>query len=159
MADPPTGETLRGAHALRGATTRLARRLRRLRADHGVTAATLSVLGHLYRADRGLAAVELARLEGLQPQSLTRIIADLDEKGLVARSPDPADRRQILINIAPAGSALLMRDARQQAAWLAQAMQAELTGTEQALLHLATGLMERLAACALSQEASAPEDG
>jgi DNA-binding MarR family transcriptional regulator len=93
-----------------------------------------------------MTAVDLARLENLQPQSLTRIIAELEERGLLARRPDETDRRQILIHITPAGLELLATDARAQTAWLAQAIDATLTGTEQALLHLAVGLLERIAA-------------
>ncbi len=137
---------------VRRANTLLARRLRRLRADHGVSAAKLSVLGHLYRAGGAVTAVELARLERLQPQSLTRIIAELDEKGLVARRQDEADRRQILIEISAAGRELLVQDARAQTVWLARAIEAELTGTEQALLHMAAGLLERVSGFAAAEE-------
>jgi len=89
--------------------------------------------------------VDLARQERLQPQSLTRIIAELDQRGLVARRPDAADRRQVLIDITPQGRELLVLDARQQNAWLAAAMDTKLTGTEQALLVLAGKLLDRLA--------------
>jgi DNA-binding MarR family transcriptional regulator len=140
----PSRETLRTADAVRRATTRLARQLRRLRGDHGVSAAKLAVLGHLYRAGREVTAVDLARWEKLQPQSLTRIIAELEERGLLARRQDEADRRQILIRITGQGRDLLVQDALRQNAWLAQAIDARLTGTEQALLHLAAGLLERL---------------
>jgi DNA-binding MarR family transcriptional regulator len=146
MSERPPNPTLKTADNLRRATTRLARRLRRLRADHDVSAAKLAILGQLYRAGTEMTAVDLARLENLQPQSLTRIIAELEERGLLARRPDETDRRQILIHITPAGLELLATDARAQTAWLAQAIDATLTGTEQALLHLAVGLLERIAA-------------
>jgi DNA-binding MarR family transcriptional regulator len=146
MPDTRSRETIETADRLRRATTLLARRLRRLRADHGVSAAKLSVLGQLYRAQRDVTAVELARWENLQPQSLTRIIAELEEQGLLSRKPDSADRRQILIAITDAGRALLAQDARAQTIWLAKTIDAQLTGTEQALLHLAIGLLDRVGA-------------
>jgi DNA-binding MarR family transcriptional regulator len=140
----PASSLLGEADALRRSLSRLARQLRRLRADHGISAAKLSVLGRLHRHGAALTAVDLARQERLQPQSLTRIIAELDERGLVSRRPDANDRRQILIEISPQGRELLVLDARAQNAWLAEAMAERLTGMEQALLGLAVRLLDRL---------------
>ena len=140
---PP--DLLRAANALRRSMAGLNRVLRKLRADHGVSAAKLSVLGRLHRAGGPLTAVDLARQEQLQPQSLTRIIAELDELGLVCRRPDADDRRQILIEISEPGRALLVVDARAQNAWLAAAMAEKLSGMELGLLALATELLDRLA--------------
>ena len=44
-------------------------------------------------------------------QSLTRIIAELDVRGLIERRQDPVDRRQIQIAISQRGSDLLILDA------------------------------------------------
>jgi DNA-binding MarR family transcriptional regulator len=137
-------DTVGSADALRRGVTRLARQLRRLRSDHGVSAAKLTVLGQLYRAGRDVTAVNLAQWERLQPQSLTRIIADLDERGLVARRQDANDRRQVLIGITEAGRALLREDARRQTRWLAGAMAGGLTETERGILGLAAGILEKL---------------
>ena len=54
---------------------RLQRQLRTLRADHGVSPSKLVILGHLHRASAPLTAADLARMERLQPQTLTRAIA------------------------------------------------------------------------------------
>jgi DNA-binding MarR family transcriptional regulator len=89
--------------------------------------------------------VELARAERVEPQSLTRILSDLAERGLIERRPDPADRRALRIDITPAGRALLIEDARLQSAWLARAMQQRLSPTEASLLALAATLLDRLA--------------
>ncbi len=122
------------------------RQFRRLRADHGVSGAKLSVLGHLYRAGVPLTATDLARRERLQPQSLTRIIADLDQQKLIERCPDPDDRRNILIRITEAGTELLARDAFRQTQWLAESMTAQLTQAERDILVVATALLNRLSA-------------
>ena len=132
------------ADALRRAVAKLQRQLRRLRADHGVSASKLIILGRLNRAEAPLTAVDLARLERLQPQSLTRIIAELEELGLVSRRQSDVDRRQILINITQAGRDLLRADAREQTAWIAAAVEARLSGTEQGLLALAVSLLDRI---------------
>ena len=56
----------------------------------------------------------LAALEHVQPQSMTRILNDLETSGLIVREPDSSDRRQLRLDITSQGRALLMEDARRQ---------------------------------------------
>jgi DNA-binding MarR family transcriptional regulator len=133
------------ANGVRRAITTLARRLRKQRLDHGVSAARLSLLGRLLRAGKPMTATELARGERLQPQSLTRIIADLDERGLIRRQHDSIDRRQLLLEITPRGRDLLVVDASRQNEWLARTMASQLNDAERELLRFAAKLLERLA--------------
>jgi DNA-binding MarR family transcriptional regulator len=124
--------------------SRLTRRLRLERRDRQASLGRLSVLGHLHR-DGPATPSTLAQAEGVQPQSLTRLLADLEAEGLALRRQDEHDRRQFLMEITPDGRGLLQRDAQDKAAWLAGAMAARLSTTEQELLRLAAQLMERLA--------------
>jgi DNA-binding MarR family transcriptional regulator len=75
---------------------------------------------------------------------LTRLIADLDVRGLIRRRPHPTDGRQLLIEVTPQGRDLLIHDAERQNAWLATVMQARLTVTERELLGLAAALLDQL---------------
>jgi DNA-binding MarR family transcriptional regulator len=147
MNDPqtPNEEVVNTAPKIRRSVTRMARRLRGLRADHGVSGAKLAILGWLFRAGTPMTATDIARLERLQPQSLTRIIAELDEQGLIRRMQDETDRRQILIEITQAGRDLLVLDAYHQDQWLAKAMAAKLTKAEREILCIAAELLEKLA--------------
>ncbi len=132
------------AAAVRQAVSRLGRRLRADRDPDGIGVTALSVLSVLYRIGTSTAS-ELASAEGLQPQSLTRALAELTERSLISRRPDPADRRQTLIDITERGVDVLSREARARESWLAEAMAARLTETEIDLLLLAGRLMDRLA--------------
>jgi DNA-binding MarR family transcriptional regulator len=151
LNEPDTAESTRQrdhaqtARTIRRSVTRMSRRLRVLRSDHGVSASKLSLLGRLNQAKAPMIATELAQLERLQPQSLTRLIADLDAHGFIQRRQAEADRRQLLIEITAKGSELLATDARQQDAWLAQVMTARLTGAERQVLRIAAELLDRLA--------------
>jgi len=138
-------DTLMAAHTLRRSITGFARKLRGFRSDHEISGAKLSLLGRLHRANSPLIAADIARLEHLQPQSLTRIIAELDALGLIRRRPDDVDRRQLLIEITPRGRKLLAQNAVQQNLWLAQAMTAHLTKAERDILRVAAELLDRLA--------------
>jgi DNA-binding MarR family transcriptional regulator len=143
------------ATVLRRSVTQLARRLRGERGDHGLSAGTLAVLGHLARSQY-LIASELAALQRVQPQSLTRLLAELEQSGLIHRQPDEADRRQARITITAAGRELLVRDARRQDAWLGTAIEASLTAEERDLLALAARLMDRLSGAAPPRGPEAP---
>ena len=142
--DPQAPEIRAAADAVRRGISSMARRLRSLRADHGLSASKLNVLARLHQAGREMTAVELARAAALQPQSLTRIIAELDQTGALLRRPDPADRRQVLIALSQAGRDILREDAMRQNAWIAEAMATRLTRTERALVGLALEVLERL---------------
>jgi DNA-binding MarR family transcriptional regulator len=123
---------------------RLGRRLRLERPEPSGTSAELSVLGLLYR--RGpMSAGELAWAERVQPQSLTRTLAALEERGVIRREPDPADRRRSVLSITEAGRTLLLADVAQRDSWLATAIAEQLSPAEAQLLMMAGELMERLA--------------
>jgi len=132
------------ASVVRRAVMGLGRRLRAERPPDSLSATKLALLGHLYR--RGpTAGVALAELERIQPQSLTRVLGDLVEEGLISRRPDPDDGRRQLLEITPEGRAALTGDMQMRDAWLAKAMDSELSDAERELLQTAAKLMERLA--------------
>jgi DNA-binding MarR family transcriptional regulator len=86
---------------------------------------------------------DLARAEGVKPQSMGATLAVLEEMGIVERRPHPTDGRQM--NIALTGKGASMRkDVRiAKQTWLAQAI-AQLDATEQKNLPAVTALIKRL---------------
>ena len=126
------------------AVLRLARGMRQASQDGELTGSAIILLGSLQRAGP-MSAVELARREGLQPQSLSRLLARLDKQGLIARSADPQDARRHVIAITPAGSEMLMQQIMKRREWLGERMAQRLTGAERATLLDAAALMLRLA--------------
>jgi DNA-binding MarR family transcriptional regulator len=136
-------DQLKIARRIRRSVTQLARRLRAERPAHAISLSKLSVLGRLSR-NGPLTATDLAEQERIQPQSLTRLLADLEQRALVTRRQDQSDRRQVIIEITSKGLELLIEDARPQAAWLARAMSTVLSPVEQELLRLGSQLMQRL---------------
>ena len=141
----PNEDDGKAATKVRRSVTHLARRLRGLRSDHGISGSKLAILGWLFRASTPMTATDLARLERLQPQSLTRIIAELDEHRLIRRTPAEEDRRQILIEITQAGRELLVVDAYRQNQWLMETMAVRLTKAEREILAIAADLLDKLA--------------
>ena len=132
------------AGVLRQGMSRLGRRLRAERVGHGLSLSRLSLLNLLARGGP-MTASAMAAAERLQPQSLTRMLSRLENDGLIVRSPDDVDRRQVRIDITREGMAVLDEDTARREAWLAKTMAERLTPTECEVLRLAAGLMERLA--------------
>jgi DNA-binding MarR family transcriptional regulator len=141
MLDDPLLDT---AIAVRRAISRLSRRLRTEAREEGLSVAKHSALGNIYR-DGPATPGSLALAEGVQPQSLTRVLAELEEAGYILRRQDEEDRRQFKLEITDPGRAILQREATRRAIWLASAMASCLSATEQELLRLAAQLMDRLA--------------
>jgi DNA-binding MarR family transcriptional regulator len=139
------GAALETASQLHRGATRLSRRLHRgRRQGERLSLAQLGVLGELHRAE-SITASALAEALRVRPQSLTRLLAQLESRRLVVRHPDPADRRQSLIALTETGRRLLAEDVGERRTLLAAAMVETLSGTEQEMLRLAAQLMDRLA--------------
>jgi DNA-binding MarR family transcriptional regulator len=119
----------------------------RMRAERPRAGLSLAVLGVLLRLSvRGtMTTGALAASLRVAPQSMTRIVAGMAENGLIDRRADPDDRRQILVSMTEAGRRVFDEDTRTRRAWLAAAMDAELTTAERDLLRIAGDLMVRLA--------------
>ena len=137
-------ETLRGEGLILRAVLRLAREMRQAAQDGELTGSALILLGSLHRGG-AMSAVELARREGLQPQSLSRLLARLDKLGLIARSVDPEDARRHVIAITQTGTNMLMRQMVKRRDWLADRMAERLSAGERTTLVEAAELMLRLA--------------
>lgn len=134
---------LDAATAIRQGTVRLARRVRAVRSAGALSTNKISVLSHLKRLGPSTPG-EVAALDRQQPQSLTRVFAELERDGLVVRSADAGDRRQSIITITDAGVEELQRDVAERDTWLAAAL-AGLSETERQVLVLAAALMEQIA--------------
>jgi DNA-binding MarR family transcriptional regulator len=86
---------------------------------------------------------DLATAEQVRPPTITRIIAALEQAGLVAREPDPADGRAVLIRATPAGKQLLEEGRARRTTALARQL-ATLAPGELATLQQAVEILDRL---------------
>jgi DNA-binding MarR family transcriptional regulator len=131
------------ASQLRPALLRLTRLVRNQRVDMSVTLTQLSAMGTLYK--RGpMSAGELAACERVQPPSMTKVLAHLEERGLVRRAVHPTDRRQAIIAITEAGAELIESERRSRDAWLSRRL-ATLTPDERALMQRVVPILDKLA--------------
>ena len=126
---------------LRLAVTRTARRLRQ-EAGGGLTPTLSAALASIERHGP-LTPSELAARERVQRPTATRLIAGLEERGLVGRTADPGDRRSSLIAVTPEGAALLRELRTRKDAFLARRLN-DLPAEDRDTLARAAVLLERL---------------
>ena len=148
MTQGPTGSGVDAAERplasrLRLAVVRLNRRLRAQRTDRTVTLTQLSALASLNKCGP-VTPGELAAKERVQPPSMTRVIAALEERGLATRRPHPTDGRQAIVSITEDGLAYLDAEAAARERWLDERL-AELTEDERELLARGVELIDRMA--------------
>ena len=140
MANIDTSEL---ASALRSSLVRVVRVVRQQRADTSVTLGQLSAIGSLWK-NGSMSAGELAATERVQPPSMTKILASLEEAGFIRREAHPTDGRQSIIVLTEAGHVLVDSERRTRDAWLNQHL-AELNPDELEVLRQAAPILDKLA--------------
>ena len=129
------------AARLRLAIVRTARRLRQ-EAGGELTPSSAAALATIER--RGpLAPSELAELERVKRPTITRVVARLEDAGLVERTGDPTDGRASLVSITREGSELLRRIRTRKNAYLARRL-SKLTSDDLGALERAADVLERI---------------
>lgn len=119
------------------------RRLRQEASAGDFTVSQLSALGRLDR-DGSMTVTELARAEGMRPQSMGAIVAVLEAAGLVGGAPDPADGRRTILYLTPACREMIRAGRAARHDWLSRAIDTRLSAAEQAQLAVAAVLLRRL---------------
>jgi DNA-binding MarR family transcriptional regulator len=121
----------------------LVRRVRAAAASHELSLTESAVMARLAKEGPTTTA-DLARAEGMKPQSMGTTVAALENMGIVERKPHPTDGRQMNIELTDTGVAVRKsaRDAKRT--WLAQAV-AGLDEQERETLFAAGRIIKRLA--------------
>ena len=118
------------ASELRTTFGNLKRKVRQQGEQNDFTSSQTAVVLRLEK-DGPMTVSSLARAEGMRPQSMSAVIAPLEEKGFLAGTADPNDGRKTLMSLTKACNHLMEngRTARQD--WLSQAIHQHLSPQEQ----------------------------
>jgi DNA-binding MarR family transcriptional regulator len=119
--------------------------LRRLRAMSNLRDLSWTQASIMARLDKEGPATtaELARAEGVKPQSMGTTIAALEKMGIVKRMPHPTDGRQMNIELTAEGLAVRKSTKEARWTWFAHAV-AQLDGQEREALFAAGKIIKRL---------------
>jgi DNA-binding MarR family transcriptional regulator len=131
------------ARDLRVVFSRLRRRLRGVAVGGDLTPSQTAVLTRLWKEGASSASA-LAGAERVRPQSMATIVAALDQRGLIERTPDPEDGRRQVVSLTEAGRERAESDRQVREEWLARAMQERYSEAERRIIIDALSLLERL---------------
>jgi len=138
----PTREVGRVADRLHSAAIHLLRRLRVEDEALGISAPRLSLLSVLVFAGPKRIG-ELARIEQVEPPTMTRLVDALVRDGLALREPDPDDARAVRVRATPTGARTLRRGRARRVETLRTRL-ASLSPTELAALGEGVEVLERI---------------
>jgi len=127
------------AEDLRAAVGEFVRRARR---HDTMRPGQAAVLGHLDRTGP-LSIAELARVEQVKHQSMTRTVNLLVDQGLVSTAQEYKDRRQQVVRIADAGRRLLAEERHRRASTISRAI-AGLDAQEQEIVRRIPEILRKL---------------
>jgi DNA-binding MarR family transcriptional regulator len=131
------------ARDLRVLFSRLRRRLRSLGVDDDLTPSQTAVLTRLWKEGASSASA-LAGAERVRPQSMATIVAALEQRGLIERTPDPEDGRRQVVSLTDEGRRRAESDRQVREEWLARAIQERYSERERRIILDALSLLERL---------------
>jgi DNA-binding MarR family transcriptional regulator len=134
--------TLELADRLHSAAIHLLRRLRRQDDASGLPAPQLSALSVIVFGGP-ITLGDLAQAEQVRPPTITRLVAALEEDGLVERVADSDDRRVVHVKATARGAKLLQEGRQRRVASLAAALRGLPPG-ERAAIARAVPAMEKV---------------
>jgi DNA-binding MarR family transcriptional regulator len=141
--DGITESSAAAARELRVVVGRLRRQLRGLAIEGDLTPSQTAVLTRLWKEGDSSASA-LAGAERIRPQSMAAIVAALNERGLIERTPDPEDGRRQMISLTGAGRQRAESNRQVREEWLARAIHDRYSESERQTILDALTLLERL---------------
>jgi DNA-binding MarR family transcriptional regulator len=144
MARPVSRSAATTAREVKVAFSRLRRRIRGLALIDDLSGSQAAVLTRLHKEGPSSTSV-LADAEAVSHQAIGAILAVLETRGFIERSPDPTDGRRQLISLTAAGVAQAENTTGAREEWLARALQHRLTEDERRAVRHAMALLNRLA--------------
>jgi DNA-binding MarR family transcriptional regulator len=131
------------ASRLRVSIARLARRLRQEGSPDDSTPSQLTALSTLFN-EGPMTIGALAAAERVKPPSMTRVLAALEERGLVERETSPKDARVVFVKATEAGRRSHEEYRKRRDAWLAQQLN-KLSAEDRDILAKAADVLDRMA--------------
>ena len=131
------------ANELRLSIHRMTRRMRQQQPEDDLTLTQISALAIIWR-EGPITAGELAQREQVRPPSITRVVDGLEAARMVVRKDNPADGRQVLVEITPEGRVRMESYVEAREAWLSQQLR-DLSAKDQEILHRASSILNDLA--------------
>ena len=100
-------------------------------------------IGHLLR-NPALLPTELAALTKVKTQSMSHILNNLEQQGVIKRTPSKDDKRKVYISITPAGKKIVEKARHEWDEWLKNTIEKLLSEKETDILIRALPVLNKL---------------
>ena len=140
LSVPTARQTAADIRVLAG---RLRRKLTEQASPGEFTTAQSAVATRIER-DGPASGSDLAKAEGMKPQSMGPILISLEERGILVSFPDPADGRKTLWSMTDDARRAIAEARATKEDWLLRTIQSKLSEAEQRDLAVGVALLERL---------------
>lgn len=100
-------------------------------------------IGHLFR-NISLLPTELAALTKVKTQSMSQILKNLEDNGIIKRTPSKDDLRKVYISLTAAGKKMVEKTRYERDEWLRGTIEKTLTSKELELLEKALPILNKL---------------
>ena len=130
------------ADRLRLLVGKLRRKLQEQASPGDFTPSQIAVVSRLLTGPATLS--ELARAEGMRPQSMSAIIAALEQARLVSGAPHPTDGRQTVLSVTDSARASIEANRAAKNDWLSRSIASHYSDAERAELIRGIDLLARL---------------
>ena len=138
-------DTFELASALRGVVSDLHKRLRKQAYSAGGLSITETLtLSYLFR-EGSLSPSELAEINKIKKQSMSQVLAHLEELKLIRRVVSKDDKRKMAISLSAAGKNMIEKTRYERDEWLAQAIRERLGPAEVKALAAVIPLLQQIA--------------
>ncbi|MFD2874282.1 MarR family winged helix-turn-helix transcriptional regulator [Mucilaginibacter ximonensis] len=139
-------ETSQLASAFRMATSLIIKRLRRsVKSANSYSISEFQTLSYLY-PDQAFSASELATIVRVKPQSMSELLINLKELGIVEKTPHEVDKRKSLISLTQKGREIVEHTRYERDEWLARAIDNTLSAEEKQTLEAAVAILNKIVA-------------
>jgi DNA-binding MarR family transcriptional regulator len=116
----------------------------RLRSTFDITLPRFDLMAQLERQPDGLRMGELSKRMMVTGGNITGITNQLETEGLVARVPDPKDRRVYSVKLTPAGRAAFAAMAQVHEGWIAELLHGVSSDDKTRLIELLSQMKRQL---------------
>ena len=116
----------------------------RLRSEFGVTLPRFDLMAQLERHPQGLRMGELSKRMMVTGGNITGITDQLEDEKLVARVPDPNDRRAYSVKLTAAGKRTFARMAAVHEGWIAELLSGVSAQDKDKLIQLLSQMKQQL---------------
>jgi DNA-binding MarR family transcriptional regulator len=109
----------------------------------GYSMTELETIGHILK-NKQVLPTQLAKHAHITTQSMSQILAKLEQQYIIRKTPSRTDKRKVYISLTAHGKSLVQKTRYERDAWLKNTIDKKLTGKEKKMIEQVLPLLKKL---------------